>query len=146
MLAHDEVELERIVEGLHVHIDEGVLLQEFFPEAGARDFRVIVLEGEVIAAKERWSGREDEFRAAMPGYVATIGETTDEEAALSVAAARAIGLDLAGIDLMRTRHGPRVIEINGNPFLATTERVTGVDIAGAVADALLRRIVEHRRR
>lgn len=139
-LARDEDELEQIVEALHVHIDDGVLLQEFFAEAGARDFRVIVLEGEVIAVKARWSGREDEFRAAMPGYVATIGEITDEEATLSAAAARAVGLDLAGIDLMRTRHGPRVIEINGNPFLATTERVTGVDIAGAVADALLRRI------
>ena len=139
-LARDEDELEQIVEALHVHIDDGVLLQEFFAEAGARDFRVIVLEGKVIAVKARWSGREDEFRAAMPGYLATIGEITDEEATLSAAAARAIGLDLAGIDLMRTRHGPRVIEINGNPFLATTERVTGVDIAGAVADALLGRI------
>ena len=145
-LAHDADELERIVEGLRVHIDDGVLLQEFFAEAGARDTRVIVLEGEVIAVKAPWSGREDEFRAAMPGYVATIGEISDEEAALSVAAARAIGLDLAGIDLMRTRHGPRVIEINGNPFLATTERVTGVDIAGAVADALLHRIAARRRR
>ncbi len=144
-LARDEDELERIVEGLRVHIDDGVLLQEFFPEAGARDFRVIVLEGGVIAVKERWSGRDDEFRAAMPGYVATIGEITEEEAALSTAAARAIGLDLAGIDLMRTRRGPRVIEINGNPFLATTERVTGVDIAGSVADALLRRIAAHPR-
>jgi ribosomal protein S6--L-glutamate ligase len=139
-LAHDEDELEQIVEALHVHIDDGVLLQEFFAEAGARDFRIIVLEGEVIAVKARWSGRDDEFRAAMPGYVATIGEITDEEAELSLAAARAVGLDLAGIDLMRTRHGPRVIEVNGHPFLATTERVTGVDIAGAVADALLRRI------
>ncbi|HEY5630216.1 MAG TPA: RimK family alpha-L-glutamate ligase [Candidatus Limnocylindrales bacterium] len=143
-LARDADELERIVEALHVHIDDGVLLQEFFAEAGARDFRVIVLDGEVIAVKARWSGRDDEFRAAMPGYVATIGEITDEEAAVSLAAAHAIGLDLAGIDLMRTRHGPRIIEVNGHPFLATTERVTGVDIAGAVAEALLRRIGERR--
>lgn len=143
-LARNDAELEQTVADLRVHIDDGVLLQEFVAEAAGRDFRVIVLEDRILAVKARWSGRDDEFRSAMPGYVATIGEITDEEASLSIAAARAIGLDLAGIDLMRTRNGPRVIEINGNPFLATTERVTGVDIAGAVADALLARIARRR--
>jgi ribosomal protein S6--L-glutamate ligase len=140
LLARSEDELESIVAGLGVPLDDGVLLQEFFAEAGGRDVRVIVLDGRILAVKSRWSGREDEFRAAMPGYVAGIGELIDLEAAMCLAAATAIGLDYTGVDLIRTSKGPMILELNGNPFLATTERVTNIDIAGAVADALIGRI------
>ena len=77
----------------------------------------------------------------MPGYVATIGEITEEEASIAVDATCALGLDYSGVDLVRTAEGPRVIEINYNPFLKTTEAVTRVDIAGAVVEALLKRVV-----
>lgn len=139
-LARSEQDLERVVGEMAVHIDDGILLQEFFDEAKGHDLRVVVLDGSIVAVKARWSGREDEFRSAMPGYVATIGEISEEESAMAIAATVAVGLDYSGIDLMRTRHGPRVLEVNANPFLATTERVTGVDIAGAVAGALMERV------
>jgi ribosomal protein S6--L-glutamate ligase len=139
-LATSDDDLEAIVADLDIHIDDGVILQEYFVEAGGRDFRIIVLDDEVIAVKARWSGRADEFRSAMPGYVATVGTLTAEETDLAMRATQAVGLDYSGVDLMRTSRGPMILEVNYNPFLKTTEAVTGVDIAGAVADVLLRRI------
>jgi ribosomal protein S6--L-glutamate ligase len=139
-LATSDDDLEAIVAALDIHIDDGVILQEYFEEAGGRDFRIIVLEDDVIAVKARWSGRADEFRSAMPGYVATVGALTADETDLAIRATKAIGLDYSGVDLMRTTRGPMILEVNYNPFLKTTEAVTGVDIAGAVADLLLGRI------
>ena len=140
-LVADDAQLEAFITKLATPLDDGIILQQYFAEAGARDFRIIVLNGEVIAVKGRWSGSADEFRSAMPGYVATIGEITSEESDIAVRATNALGLDYSGVDLMRTDRGPMVLEVNANPFLKTTEAVTGVDIAGCVADALVSRML-----
>jgi ribosomal protein S6--L-glutamate ligase len=139
-LARCDDDIERFVTAHAFGKADALIISEFYAEAGGRDFRVVLLDDEVLAIKARWSGSDAEFRSAVPGNVVTRGEITPAETVLVRAACRGLGLVYAGVDLMRTAAGPIVIELNNDPALKQTQQVCGVDLAGAVAAALLGRI------
>lgn len=110
------------------------LVQEFIKEAGGADIRCFVIGNKVVAAMKRQAA-EGEFRSNLHmGGTATIVKLTPEERALAVKAARVIGLDVAGVDIIRSTHGPLVLEVNSSPGLQGIETATGKDVAGMIIE------------
>ena len=108
------------------------LVQEFIKESGGSDVRCFVVGDKVIAAMQR-SAKEGEFRSNLHrGGSAEVTKLKPEERALAVRAAKVMGSDVAGVDLLRSAHGPLVIEVNSSPGLEGIERATGKDVAGAI--------------
>ncbi|RDX37497.1 30S ribosomal protein S6--L-glutamate ligase [Kangiella sp. HD9-110m-PIT-SAG07] len=113
-----------------LHAD--ILVQEFIKESGGSDIRCFVVGDKVIAAMQR-SAKEGEFRSNLHrGGSAELTKLKPEERALAVRAAKVMGLDVAGVDLLRSAHGPLVIEVNSSPGLEGIEKATGKDVAGAI--------------
>jgi ribosomal protein S6--L-glutamate ligase len=110
------------------------LVQEFVAEAEGADLRCLVVGDRVVAAMHR-QAEPGEFRSNLHrGGQAGPVELSDLECETAVRAARAIGLGIAGVDLLRSRRGPLVLEVNASPGLEGIEGVTGVDVAGAMVD------------
>lgn len=110
------------------------LVQEFVRESKGHDLRCLVIGGEVVATMGRSSPRGD-FRANLHrGGKGIAVEITDEERQTASKAAETLGLNVAGVDLLRSSRGPLVLEVNSSPGLEGIERVTGVDIAGRIID------------
>lgn len=110
------------------------LVQEFVRESKGRDLRCLVIGGQVVAAMGRHSPQGD-FRANLHrGGKAVAIEITDEERATAAKAAETLGLNVAGVDMLRSSRGPLVLEVNSSPGLEGVERVTGVDIAGRIVE------------
>ena len=115
-----------------------VLVQEFLPEAD-HDLRCFVVGGRVVASMERKA--RDGFRANLhAGSSARPLEASPQLRDLASRAAAAVGLDLAGVDLVRTKRGFLVLEVNPSPGLEGIESVTGVDVAAAVAELAIERL------
>ncbi len=117
-----------------------LLIQEYVAEAEGKDVRVFVVDGKVVAAMER-SAAEGDFRSNLhAGGEGIVAELTEEEEKMSLDAAKALKLDLAGVDLLRTKSGPVVMEVNANPGLEGITKVTGVDVAGAIVDFAIKKV------
>jgi len=111
--------------GLNAHI----LVQEYIAEAKGRDIRCLVVGNEVVAAIER-RAKEGDFRSNLHrGGVATIATITPQERAIAIKAAQTLGLEVAGVDILRSNRGPLVMEVNASPGLEGIEKTTGLDIA-----------------
>jgi len=109
-----------------------ILVQEFIKEAGGTDIRVLVVGGKVVAAMQR-QGAEGEFRSNLHrGGSARRIKISPEERSTAIRAAKAMGLNVCGVDLLRANHGPVVMEVNSSPGLEGVEKATGIDIAGNV--------------
>lgn len=116
------------------------LTQEFIREAEGRDIRAFVLGGKVIAAMER-QGKSGDFRANIhQGGSARKIELSPEEQALAIQATSVIGLDVAGVDLIRTKQGAMVLEVNAAPGLEMIEQISGIDIASKMINYLYEKI------
>ena len=116
------------------------LVQEFIAEAKGCDLRCFVVGGEVVAAMQREAG-PGEFRANLHrGGSATAVKLSAAEKRIAVRAAEALGLGVAGVDLLRSERGPLVLEVNASPGLEGIEAVTGVDVAGAIVELLQARV------
>lgn len=108
------------------------LVQEFIEEAQGSDLRCFVVGGRVVAAMER-SAAAGEFRANLHrGGKASAVELSTAETELAIRACRAVGLNIGGVDLLRSRRGPLVLEVNSTPGLEGIEAATGIDVAGAI--------------
>jgi ribosomal protein S6--L-glutamate ligase len=119
-------------------LDANILVQQFIGEAGGADIRCFVVGDRVKAAMER-KGRDGEFRSNLHrGGSAGPVKLTPEERATAVQAAQAMGLRVAGVDLLRSRSGPLVIEVNSSPGLEGIEKATGKDVASAIVDFISR--------
>ena len=106
-----------------------ILVQEFIKESHGTDIRCFVVGDKVVAAIKR-QAKEGEFRANVhQGGKATKVKLSPQERAISVAAAKTMGLKVAGVDLIRSHHGPLVLEINSSPGLEAVEKASGVNIA-----------------
>ncbi|MEZ5775539.1 MAG: 30S ribosomal protein S6--L-glutamate ligase [Hyphomicrobiaceae bacterium] len=115
-------------------LDANFIVQEFIAEAAGADIRCFVVGGRVVAAMQRQAARGD-FRANLhSGGTAERVKLTKEERKLAVKAARVIGLNVAGVDLLRSKDGPKVLEVNSSPGLEGIEAVSGKDIAGMIID------------
>jgi len=109
-----------------------VIVQEFIKEAGGADIRVFIVDGVVVGAMKR-QGKEGEFRSNLHrGGTATIIELTDEEETTALKAVRALGLGIAGVDLLQSAKGPLVLEVNSSPGLEGIESATKKDIASQI--------------
>ncbi len=110
------------------------LVQEFIREANGADIRCFVIGDKVVAAMQR-SAKEGEFRSNLHmGGTATVVKLKPEERALAVKAAKALGLDMAGVDIIRSARGALVLEVNSSPGLEGIETASGRDIAGSIID------------
>lgn len=123
-----------------------ILVQEFIKESSGRDLRLYVVGDKVVAAMERVA-KGDEFRAnyALGGDIHPV-EITAKEAKIAVKAAKAIGLDVAGVDILRSNNGPLVIEINSCAGLRGIETASNVDVADAVIDFLEKNAKPYKKR
>lgn len=111
-----------------------ILVQEFIKEAGGADIRCFIVGGKVIASMKR-QGKEGEFRSNLhQGGSASLIKITAAERATAINASKAMGLNVCGVDLLRSNHGPVVMEVNSSPGLEGIEGATQKDIAGMVID------------
>ncbi|QZH75970.1 MAG: 30S ribosomal protein S6--L-glutamate ligase [Erythrobacter sp.] len=109
-----------------------ILVQEFIKEAGGTDIRALVVGGKVVAAMQR-TGAADDFRSNLHrGGSAKIIKITPEERSTAVRAAKHMGLNVCGVDMLRSNHGPVVMEVNSSPGLEGVEAATGIDVAGKI--------------
>ena len=113
-----------------------ILAQEFIKEAGGTDIRAFVVGGKVIAAMKR-TGADDDFRSNLHrgGSAKTI-KITAEERSTAVRSAKAMGLNVCGVDMLRANHGPVVMEVNSSPGIEGIEKATGIDVAGKIIEFL----------
>ncbi len=113
-------------------LNANILVQEFISEAGGADYRCFVIGDRVVASMKR-QGIEGEFRSNLHrGGTAAMAKLTPEERSTAVRAAQAMGLRVAGVDILRSNHGPLVMEVNSSPGLEGIERATEKDVAGAI--------------
>jgi ribosomal protein S6--L-glutamate ligase len=131
VLADTDSAAKSVVEAFR-GLNADFLVQEFVKEASGQDLRCFVVGGKVVAAMVR-KASGNEFRANIHrGASAEPAKLTQEESIAAVASARALGLDIAGVDMLRSRRGPLVIEVNASPGLEGIEKTTGVDVAGEI--------------
>jgi len=111
-------------------LNANIMVQEFVQEATGSDIRCFVIGDKVVAAIKR-QGREGEFRSNLHrGGSATLVKLTPQERATAVRAAKIMGLNVCGVDLLRSNRGPLVMEVNSSPGLEGIEKSSGRDIAG----------------
>ena len=111
-----------------------ILVQEFIKEAGGTDIRALVVGGKVIAAMKR-TGAADDFRSNLHrGGSAQIVKITPEERLTALRAAKHMGLNVCGVDMLRSNHGPVIMEVNSSPGLEGIENATGKDVAGQIIE------------
>ncbi len=133
VLAETESAAKSVIEAFR-GLNANILVQEFIKEAGGADIRCFVVGGKVIASMKR-QGAEGEFRSNLHrGGSATKIKLTPEERSTAVRAAKAMGLNVAGVDLLRSNHGAVVMEVNSSPGLEGIETTTGIDVAGKVIE------------
>jgi ribosomal protein S6--L-glutamate ligase len=117
-----------------------VIAQQFIKESGGADIRAFVVDGIVVGAMKR-QGKEGEFRSNLHrGGSATIIELSDQEELTAIKAARAMGLGVAGVDMLQSSSGPLVLEVNSSPGLEGIEAATKKDIAKEIIKYLERNV------
>lgn len=117
-----------------------LLVQEFIKEADGKDLRCFVIDGKVVASIQR-EAAPGEFRANIhQGGTASIVKITPEERALSIKAAKILGLKVAGVDIIRSKNGPLLLEVNSSPGLEGIESATGKDIAGMMISSIEKKL------
>ncbi len=133
VLAETKGAAESVIEAF-MGLQANILVQEFIKEAGGADIRCFVVGGKVVASMKR-QGKEGEFRSNLHrGGSANLIRITPEERSTAVRAAQTMGLNVCGVDLLRSNHGPVVMEVNSSPGLGGIEAATGKDVAGLIID------------
>lgn len=113
-------------------VKTNILVQEFVKEANGEDIRCLVVGEKVVAAMRR-RGKEGDFRSNLhQGGSAETIKITPAERQTAVSAANVMGLNICGVDLLRSNHGPVVMEVNSSPGLEGVEKATGIDVAGKI--------------
>ncbi|MEB3332678.1 MAG: 30S ribosomal protein S6--L-glutamate ligase [Synechococcaceae cyanobacterium] len=139
VLAETDKAAESVINALQ-SLDANLLVQEFIKEAGGTDLRCFVVGGKVVAAIER-KAAAGEYRANLhQGGSARTVQLEAEEKQLAVKACKALGLDVAGVDILRSHRGPLLLEVNSSPGLEGIEGATGLDIAGKMIRQLERKL------
>lgn len=124
-------------------MEVNLLVQEYIEEAGGADIRVLVVDGKIVGAMKR-QGAEGDFRSNLhQGGSATAHKLTRKERATALAAAKALGLGVCGVDMIPSDRGPLVMEVNSSPGLEGIEKSTGIDIAGKIMDYIEAHVTPH---
>jgi len=133
VLAETRKAAESVIDAFR-ELNANFLVQEFIKEAGGSDIRAFVIGEKVVAAMMR-TAREGEFRSNLHrGGTARLVKLTPEERSTAVRAARTMGLNVAGVDILRSNHGPVIMEVNSSPGLEGIELATGKDIASQIIE------------
>lgn len=145
VLADTTKAAESIIEAF-MGLDTNILVQEFIKEAGGADIRCLVVGGKVIAAMKR-QGAEGEFRSNLHrGGSAELVKLSKEERATAVNAAKIMGLNFCGVDILRSSRGPVVMEVNSSPGLEGIEAATGKDVASMAVEFIEKTARPHKTR
>lgn len=130
---------QSVVEGFH-RVGQDVLIQEFIEDAKGSDIRAFVVDGEIVGAMVR-QALPGEFRSNIHrGASSSIAVLSAEEQKIAIDATRILGLDIAGVDILRSKRGPLILEVNASPGLEGIEGTTKVDIAGKIIQYIERRV------
>ncbi|MBW3667217.1 MAG: 30S ribosomal protein S6--L-glutamate ligase [Actinobacteria bacterium] len=133
VLAETKKAAESVI-GAFRQLDANILVQQFIKEAAGADIRALVVGGKVVAAMKR-QGAPGDFRSNLHrGGSAEPIKLSAKERATAVRAAKTMGLNLAGVDMLRGEEGPLVLEVNSSPGLEGIEGVTGLDIADTIIE------------
>ena len=133
ILAETHKAAESVIDGFR-QMKAHFLVQEFIKESNGCDIRAFVIGDRVVASMMR-KAKEGEFRSNLHrGGTATQVDISEEEASVAVNAAKALGLSVAGVDLLRSSRGPLVLEVNSSPGLQGIETSTGLDIASMIIE------------
>ncbi len=137
VLAETQKATESVIEAFR-GLNANILVQQFVKEAGGADIRCFVVGSKVVAAMKR-QGAEGEFRSNLHrGGNATLCKITPTERATAVQAAKVMGLNVAGVDLLRSNSGPVIMEVNSSPGLRGIEEATKKDVAGTIIDFIVK--------
>jgi ribosomal protein S6--L-glutamate ligase len=135
VLAETAKAAESVIDAFR-QLDANILVQEFIKEAGGSDVRAIVVGDRVVASMKRQAA-PGEFRSNLHrGGSAEATKLSTAERRTALKAARALGLSIAGVDMIRSERGPLVLEVNSSPGLEGIETSTGVDVAGQIIEFL----------
>jgi ribosomal protein S6--L-glutamate ligase len=138
MLVHTPISLGSVVETLQ-GLEQDVIIQQFISEAGGRDYRAFVIGDEVVAAMMR-TAPEGEFRSNIHrGGEGTLARLPRSFSQAAVRAARILGLEVAGVDLIASHRGPMILEVNSSPGFEGIEGATGLNVAGKIMKHALKR-------
>ncbi|HET8803334.1 MAG TPA: 30S ribosomal protein S6--L-glutamate ligase [Aequorivita sp.] len=130
---------ESVIEAFN-NLQARVIVQEFIKEAGGADIRAFIVDGQVVGAMKR-QGKEGEFRSNLHrGGTASVIKLTDEEETAALKAAKAMGLGIAGVDMLQSARGPLILEVNSSPGLEGIEAATGKDIANSIIKYIERNV------
>ena len=139
VLAETQKAAESVIQAF-MGLKANIMVQEFIKEAGGADIRCFVIGDKVVAAMKR-QGAEGEFRSNLHrGGTAVLVRLTPEERSTAIRAARIMGLNVCGVDLLRSNHGPVVMEVNSSPGLAGIEASSNKDIAGLIIEFAEKRL------
>jgi len=131
ILSENRQNAESILEAFH-KVKQQLIIQEFIKEADGADIRVFIVDDQIVGVMER-KAKEGEFRSNLHrGATPRVVNLTPEEQQVSKKAAKIMGLKVAGVDMLRSKRGPLVLEVNASPGLEGIETTTGVDIAGKI--------------
>ncbi len=126
-------------------LKERVIMQEFIKESKGTDIRALVVDGEVVASMKR-QAQEGEFRSNLHrGASASAEKLTQTEMNIVVRATKAVGLSVAGVDLLRSERGPLIMEVNASPGLEGIETMTGTNVAAKIIQFIEKKVRERRR-
>ncbi len=139
VLAETKNAAESVIEAFN-GLEARVIIQEYIKEAKGADIRAFVVDGQIVGAMKR-QGKEGEFRSNLHrGGTAQIIQLTDEEENAAIKAAKAMGLGIAGVDMLQSERGPLILEVNSSPGLEGIEKATGKDIAKTIIRYIERNI------
>ena len=131
VLAETKKAAQSVVEAFH-GLKARIIVQEYIKEAKGADIRAFVVNGKVVGAMKR-EGAEGEFRSNLHrGGVATVIKLSRAEKQAALNAAKALGLDVAGVDLLQSDRGPLILEVNSSPGLEGIEGATGINVAAEI--------------
>lgn len=126
-----------VIEAFH-GAEIAILVQQYVKEAAGQDVRVFVVGGKVVASMQR-TGADGEFRSNLHrGGSGEKVRITPQERSAAVRAARTLGLNVCGVDMLRSKNGPLVLEVNSSPGIAGLEKATGIDVATPIIEFLER--------
>lgn len=135
VLAETKKAAKSVLQAFYLSNDDGtnILLQEFVEESAGTDIRAFVVGGRVVASMMRQS-LDDDFRSNLhKGGEGKVVKLTEEERKMAIKAARAMGLTVAGVDMMRSNRGPLILEVNASPGFGI-EKVTGRDVVTPIIE------------
>lgn len=120
------------------------ILQRYVKDSKGTDIRIFIVNGKVVGTMQR-KAQKGEFRSNIElGGRSSKVQITDEEANIAIRSVQALDLDYGGVDLMRSKNGPVVIEVNSNPGFKELEQAAGISIAGALVDHAVELVEKHR--